>query len=117
MTISIILYDRATDSLWPQILRFSANGEHIRKKQKRLQVTEMTWQAAKQISCDIMLLSNDTGYTRNYAQYPYGTYKEEEGLLFPITFEDTRVFGKERVLRILERTKVKAYRFSDFKKQ
>jgi uncharacterized protein DUF3179 len=111
---NLILYDRETDSLWPQILKVSANGELINTKPTQVQVTEMTWAAAKTISCDIQLLSDNTGFTRNYAQYPYGTYKDVEGLLFPISFEDKRVFGKERVLNVLVDNKAKAYRFSDF---
>lgn len=111
---NLILYDRETDSLWPQILKISANGILKNTEPIRFQVTEMTWEAAKTISCDIQLLSDNTGFSRNYAQYPYGTYRDVEGLLFPITFEDSRIFGKERVLNILVENKAKVYRFSDF---
>jgi len=114
---NLILYDRETDSLWPQLLRISANGRLKDTEPVQVQVTEMTWAGAKTISCDIKLLSDDTGFSRNYAQYPYGTYKDVEGLLFPVTFEDTRVFGKERVLNVLIDNKAKAYRFSDFEEQ
>lgn len=112
---NLILYDRETDSLWPQILKISVNGNLKNTEPIRFQVIEMTWEAAKTISCDIQLLSDNTGFSRNYAQYPYGTYRDVEGLLFPITFEDSRVFEKERVLNILEDNKAKVYRFSDFK--
>ncbi len=114
---NLILYDRETDSLWPQILKVSANGNLKNTEPIRLQVTEMTWAAAKTISCDIQLLSDNTGFSRNYAQYPYGTYRDVEGLLFPISFEDNRVFGKERVLNVLVDNKAKAYLLSDFKKK
>ncbi len=111
---NLILYDRETDSLWPQILKISANGILKDTRPTRIKNTEMTWAAAKTISCDIKLLSDNTGFSRNYTQYPYGTYREVEGLLFPVNFEDSRVFGKERVLNIVINEKAKAYRFSDF---
>lgn len=114
---NLILYDRETDSLWPQIPKIAANGRLKDTEPIRVQTTEMTWAAAKTISCNIQLLSDDTGFSRNYAQYPYGTYKDVEGLLFPVTFEDSRVFGKERVLNVVIDNKAKAYRFSDFEEQ
>lgn len=111
---NLIMYDRATDSLWPQILEQSVYGQHIMEEPSPVNSFEMTWEAAKMLSDSIYLLTEDTGYSRDYSLYPYGNYTRTEELLFPISYEDSRVFMKEKVLNVRIGDIVKSYRYSDF---
>lgn len=111
---NLILYDRITDSNWSQILRRSINGTLIGNQPERMTVQQMTWEAAKKIADDILILSSSTGFDRNYSQYPYGNYLSSDRLLYPISYDDNRVFSKERVLNVSINGKSKVYQFSDF---
>ena len=111
---NLILYDRETDSLWPQILKHSINGDLINTQTSSLKVIEITWAGAKQISCDLLLLSDATGFSRNYSKYPYGNYKLTDALLFPLTFEDHRLDFKNRVLNVQITDESKVYQFKNF---
>lgn len=111
---NLILYDRNTDSNWSQILRKSINGNLIGSEPERITIQQMTWQAAKLISNDILILSNSTGFDRNYSQYPYGDYLTSNKLLYPISYTDNRVFSKDRVLNVSIDGKSKVYQFTDF---
>lgn len=112
---NLILYDRETNSLWPQILKLSVNGPRINTKPTRLQTTVMNWGAVKKLNDELFLLSDHTGFQRDYDFYPYGNYKSIDALLFPISFTDYRVPTKELVLNIVINDKSKSYRFKDFR--
>lgn len=114
---NLILYDRNTDSNWSQILRKSINGNLIGSEPERITRQQMTWAAAKKISNDMLILSNSTGFDRNYSQYPYGDYLSTDKLLYPISYTDNRIFSKEIVLSVNINGKSKVYQFTDFKEK
>lgn len=114
---NLILYDRNTDSNWSQILRKSINGSLIGDEPERITIQQMTWEAAKKVADDILILSNSTGFDRNYSQYPYGDYLTSNKLLYPISYDDNRVFSKERVLHVSINGKSKVYQFTDFEEK
>jgi hypothetical protein len=57
------------------------------------------------------VVSFDTGFSRNYNQYPYGTYDQlgDNSLLFPQSFIDSRRPMKELVLGITQGGTARAY--------
>lgn len=110
---NLLLYDRATNSYWSQILRKAVSGELMGQEVETFQSLEMTWAAAKLLTENILLLTETTGYSRDYSVYPYGSYLFSEHLLYPITYVDDRVFNKERVLHLQVNGKSKIYRFSN----
>ena len=110
---NLILYDRATSSYWSQLLRKAVAGELLGQKIESFQSLEMTWGAAKLLTENILLLTEKTGFNRDYNIYPYGSYLFSENLLYPITYKDERVFNKERVLHLQVNAKSKIYRFSN----
>jgi hypothetical protein len=55
-------------------------------------------------------MSDDTGFSRNYRSYPYGTFRTNlDFLIFPVSNEDDRLPQKERVLGVVIDGIVKAY--------
>ena len=111
---NLILYDRSTGSLWSQIMSRSINGSLKGNIPNRINSIEMSWRGVFKFQKPSEILSENTGYIRDYDLYPYGTYKSSDHLLFPITFTDDRIHPKERVLALILNDKAKVYTLEDF---
>jgi len=72
-----------------------------------------TWGSWKQRYPDSLVLSTDTGHSRDYSRDPYAGYEDSEGIYFPVAHRDPRYHPKERVLGIEVNGKFKAYPFSE----
>jgi hypothetical protein len=111
---NLIPYDRETDSNWSQMLNLCVNGELVGKEAKPILVIETTWQTWRQLYPQSMVLSTDTGYSRNYRIYPYGNYKTSDSLLFSVNKLDSRLPKKERVHGIIAGEKTRVYPINTF---
>jgi hypothetical protein len=103
---NLLMYDRQTDSQWPQILSMAIDG-----KNKGMILDEITldwthWSRWRGRHPDTLVLSSDTGYFRSYGSDPYGsydksgTYYNSGGPLFPVMAKDDRFSPKEVVTGI-----------------
>lgn len=108
---NIIPYDRSTDSNWSQLLLKSVNGNLMGSRPIIHNLAETSWKTWKTMFPNSNVLSLSTGYNRNYQNYPYGSYKTNENLLFPVSNSDSRMHQKERVLAVFENDKAIAFRF------
>lgn len=97
---NLILYDRATDSRWSQMLERSVFGIRAGERPERLQIIETKFSTLRAMYPAARVLSRDTGWQRNYDAYPYGDYRTDASLLFPIAREDNRLHPKTRVMGI-----------------
>lgn len=98
---NLILYDRETGSLWSQMLEQAINGPRLLSIPERVQVIETTWKTWQSMYPETMLLTDFTGYSRPYESYPYGTFRTNPSLRFPVeNSDDRRLHRKERVLGI-----------------
>ncbi|MGH7600348.1 MAG: DUF3179 domain-containing protein [bacterium] len=80
-----------------------------------LPVIGTTWEKWKQLFPSTTVISQNTGFSRNYTAYPYGDYREEQTLpLFPLRTRslDARFPPKHVVLGLIEGSVQKAYPFS-----
>lgn len=112
---NLIPYDRATDSNWSQMRLDCVNGELISHEIETVQLVETEWKTWKEMYASTRVVSLNTGYDRDYGNYPYGDYKtDNEFLLFPLSVIDRRLGFKERVHGIIVDGQAKAYRFSSF---
>ena len=112
---NLVMYDRATNSIWSQMMEQSIRGSRVTRIPDRLQVVETTWGTWKAMYPETSILSEDTGWSRNYSQYPYGTYRTNTSLIFPVNnMGDTRLHPKERVLGINVGTTSRVYSISGF---
>ncbi len=98
---NLIMYDRATESYWSQMLEQAILGSEVTRIPDRLQVVETTWGTWQAMYPETLLLTEETGFSRDYDAYPYGTFREDNSLLFPVNnANDARLHRKERVLGI-----------------
>lgn len=110
---NIIPYDRETNSNWSQLLNKSVNGQLIGEKAKTYNLFETTWKTWRQMYPSTKVVTTETGYNRDYQQYPYGGYKTSENLIFPVSNSDPRLHPKERVLGVIFDDNARAYTFDN----
>lgn len=113
---NLILYDRRTDSNWSQMLERAVNGERIGEFPATMQVVEMPFDTFRQFYPDGDVLTRETGWedSRDYNRYPYGSYRTNEDLLFPVSPLDNRLHPKARVIGIREGADSKVFQLDDF---
>jgi len=112
---NLIMYDRATESLWSQMLEQSIRGPQIKRIPDRLPVVETTWGTWQAMYPETLLLSENTGFSRDYDAYPYDDYRTDEDLIFPVNnMNDRRLHRKERVLGINVGTDSIVYPIANF---
>jgi hypothetical protein len=112
---NLVLFDRATDSLWSQMRVQSVCGSFSGTVPALKPVVQSRWSAWKAMYPETTVLSFSTGFSRNYDQYPYGAYDQvgNDSLLFPQSNVDRRRAIKELVLGIVEGSAVKAYPYGE----
>ena len=99
---NLIPFDRATESYWSQIRLDCVNGNLINTKINTSPVVETTWATWKQMYPNSLVMNTNTGFSRNYQQFPYGDYRTNNAnLLFPVDPLDQRLGSKNRVLGVL----------------
>ena len=109
----VLLYDRETESLWSQIASKAIAGSMKGTPLTLIPLEHTTWSSWKQRYPDSLVLSTDTGYSRDYTRDPYAGYENSDGLYFPVAHRDPRYHPKERVLGIEVNGQSKAYPFSE----
>jgi hypothetical protein len=104
---NLLMYDRQTDSQWPQILGQAITGPLTGTSLEEIPLVWTTWERWKAQDIDAPVLSAETGHLRSYGQDPYGTYGgsvqgyyEDDGLLFQVLHEDRRFGPKEVVVGV-----------------
>jgi hypothetical protein len=110
---NLVLFDRATDSLWSQMRVQGVCGNLAGTVPALRPVVQTTWGAWKAMHPDTSLVSFATGFSRNYNQYPYGAYDQvgNEQLLFPQSSIDTRRPMKELALGLVEGGVARGYAY------
>ena len=71
---NLVMYDRDSDSFWPQILGEAINGAHEGEQLQKVQLFFTTWNKWYAQHPDTQVLSENTGHIRNYGYDPYGSY-------------------------------------------
>ena len=111
---NLIPYDRETGSNWSQMRLDCVNGLLIESKIKTFSVLETTWRTIKNLP-NLLVLSEDTGFSRNYGTYPYGDYRtNHDNIIFPVGNSDKRMDAKDRLLGIISDGEVKTYSLESF---
>ena len=97
------------------MLEQSISGALVARIPNRLQVVETTWETWRAMYPETSAQSEQTGYSRNYDDYPYGSYRENDQLLFSVdNMDDRRLHPKERVLGINVGSSSKVYPITNF---
>ncbi|WP_440008714.1 DUF3179 domain-containing protein [Halomicrococcus sp. SG-WS-1] len=101
---NLVMYDRATDSRWPQMLATAIEGRFAERSLREFRLVWTTWARWRDTHPDTRVLSEETGYVRDYDDDPYGSYNPRDGYyaggdpLFPPLRTDDRLDGKAVVV-------------------
>ncbi|QZX98976.1 DUF3179 domain-containing protein [Halobaculum rubrum] len=76
---NLVMYDRATDSRWPQVLATAVDGPREGDQLREVGLTWTTWGRWREAHPDTEVLTEDTGYAKRYGSDPYGNYNPTSG--------------------------------------
>ena len=111
---NLLPYDRATDSYWSQMRHDCVKGDLVGTTINTHHVVEMSFGTFQEMYPDGLVMNTNTGFSRSYGQYPYGSYRTSSQLIFPVQVDDTRLHRKERVLGVIIEEQVQAFSFEKF---
>ncbi len=99
---NLMMLDLPSESLWPQMSRGARCGPRDGASLSMVPAIEMTWSGWQRLYPSTLVVSDLTGWPRDYEIYPYGDYERVNNptRLFPGSPLDTRRAPKERVLGI-----------------
>ncbi|MDI1309280.1 MAG: DUF3179 domain-containing protein [Methylotenera sp.] len=113
----VLLYDRQTNSLWSQLMRTAISGKLKGQRLTQVPLDYTTWADWKQRYPNTLVLSQDTGFRRDYKTNPYDDYLTSEHIMFPVKFRSQGFHPKELVIGLQIDGKFKAYPFAELAKQ
>jgi hypothetical protein len=97
---NLVMYDRDSDSFWPQILGEAINGPYQGEQLEKVQIIWTTWEKWFSQYPETEVLSEDTGYVRSYGYDPYGSYASDNTYyqtgspFFPVMTSDSTLSDK-----------------------
>jgi hypothetical protein len=112
----VLLYDRGTGSLWSQILKTAVTGAKKGTRLSAIPLSHTTWQDWLTRHPDTDVLSDETGYRRNYRANPYPGYSRSGKLYFPVHEENKLYPRKSMVMGLEFDGEFKAYPFAELEK-
>jgi hypothetical protein len=113
----VLLYDRASESLWSQILGKAIAGPGVGQALTAMPVSHTTWRDWLQTHPATRVLSDDTGYARDYGRDPYAGYQASRALYFSVNHQAPDDYHpKEIVLGLAVDGVYKAYPFSELER-
>lgn len=89
----VLFYDRETESLWSQIESKAITGPERGKRLKLIRSAQLSWGEWRRRHPDSSVLSDQTGYERDYLRSPYGDYARSDRLMFQMRV-DPRYMSK-----------------------
>ncbi|MGB5953468.1 MAG: DUF3179 domain-containing protein [Ornithinimicrobium sp.] len=97
---NLVMYDRQSESLWPQLTGVASIGIMTGTELGAIPIGTVAWSDFAQAHPDANVLSQDTGFDRDYGANPYVNYDDlDQDLLFDPGQEiDPRRPLKERVI-------------------
>ena len=113
---NLVMYDRATSSLWPQALGEAAIGPLTGTTLERIPARIVAWAEFREAFPGGDVLSRDTGFSRDYGENPYPGYDDVDNPPFLFSGEvDGRLAAVERVLGVERGHDVVAFPYSRLK--
>jgi Protein of unknown function (DUF3179) len=115
---NLIMYDRQTESWWQQATGDAIAGEFTGGQLEFYPASMISWQDFKSRHPDGKVLSQETGYSRNYGNNPYFGYDDINQN--PFLFSDTtpeQLRPMERVLTVEQNSEAVAYPYEVLREQ
>lgn len=97
----LVMYDRTTESLWQQFTGEAIAGDMVGQRLTFLPSFLVSFSGFRQAYPEGVVLSRDTGYSRDYGRNPYAGYDRTDQTPFLFDGEpDGRLLPMERVVTI-----------------
>ena len=112
----VLMYDRNTGSLWSQLMVRAVTGPMKGTRLQQLPLSHTSWQDWLERHPETEVLSNKTGYSRNYKVDPYPNYGRDGSLYFPVAHSSNKYRRKEIIMGLEIDGRFKAYPFKELKK-
>jgi Protein of unknown function (DUF3179) len=112
----VLLYDRESNSLWSQILGKAVTGPAKGEKLAVVPTAHTSWEDWFARHPETLVLSEDTGFARDYSRDPYAGYDVNPVILFPVANSSSIFDNKEVVLGLEIDGMHKAYPFAELAK-
>jgi hypothetical protein len=90
----LVLYDRATETLWEQIDAKGVVGTMTDVELALVPVSMSKWAKWRDKHPDTLVLSTDTGFEYDYTTDRFAEYRDSTGLFMPVSASDERVHAK-----------------------
>ena len=99
---NLVMYDRQTESLWPQLPGQASVGALTGTRLTAVPIGVLGWRQFRASHLKALVLTRETGHDRPYGENPYIGYDDPEGglLVEPPDGRDPRLAVKERVIGI-----------------
>jgi hypothetical protein len=112
----VLLYDRQSETLWSQILSEAVAGRLAGEKLDIIQTYNTSWKNWKDQYPGTLVLSTNTGFSKDYSRDPYPEYYDSEKVWFPVANKNDAMHPKAKILGLEINSKYKAYPFSELEK-
>ncbi len=113
---NLILYDRASESVWSQVYGKCIHGPARGETVAHFPMIETSWETWQKIVNEPEILAEPTGINFDYSVDEFAWYKSvDDEIYYGVDFLDPRVRAKERVHCIIVGETAKVYRFQDFR--
>ena len=97
---NLLMYDTHDETLWSQSLWEAVVWEQLGTKLRVVKSQLMSYSEFTNAFPDGVVISDETGFSRNYGNIPYGDYDENDALYFPVENDDAR-YGKKELFYIV----------------
>ena len=96
----LVMYDRQTESWWQQFGGAGVVGRHAGRRLERVPARIVSWGDFRLAHPRALVLSRDTGYSRDYGRDPYPGYDDVDSPPYfqVANSDDRRLAPKERVV-------------------
>lgn len=97
---NVLLYDRTDNALWSQIGLRAISGPHAGHSLRHLPWEITTFASFRKRYPKATVVTDKTGYRRDYGRNPYESYFRTDRLMFPVAHRDGRLSVKMPVVGI-----------------
>jgi len=106
---NVVMYDRQSQGLWSQLKMGGLTGKFAEDHLDIVPSQVSAWHNWRGRYPQTLVLSNKTGYGRNYDRDPYADYHASKQTMFPTGVSDERLQPKSLVVGIKVENIAKAY--------
>ena len=110
---NLVMYDRQTETYWSQIDGLAIVGELSGQALTPIAVDTVRWGEWRAAHPNSEVLSQETGFDRDYGRDPYSTYYANNHICFPVQGRDDRIHPMTIVFGIEINGTYAAYREDD----